>query len=234
MKSTEIHWKTERGTEIQWKTVKYTEIHWKTMKDGEIHWKTVKTVKSTGRQWKTWKDRYLLEAAPPAVGDSGLHPAGQSQQLVVSLPPLGLLLPPLLAVLRVWLVLPLQAAPLAGLRRLLGRPASPVIAALVFSARGRRAAVVIFVVVIVVFAPQERALPAGRAAKWPLKYTTVPYLNISLCGISAGWKLSGNVWGIFETNSHFHRAVHASSVQSKYKIHLLHFQLLLSCIISYN
>lgn len=133
---------------------------------------------------------YLLEAAPPAVRNSGLHPPGQSQQLVVSLSPLGLLLPPLLAVLRVRLVLPLQAAPLAGLRRPLGRSATPVIAVIVFSAvaGGRRATVII----VVVFAPQERALPAGRVAKRPLKYTIVPYFKIKISpfGISAGRNLS--------------------------------------------
>lgn len=77
----------------------------------------------------------------------------------MSLSPLGLLLPPLLAVLRVRLVLPLQTAALAGLRRPLSCSATPAIAILVvFPAitGGRRATVV-----IVVFTPQEGALPAG-------------------------------------------------------------------------
>lgn len=96
---------------------------------------------------------YLFEPAPPPVGDPGLHPLGQRQQLVVSLPPLlllRLLLSLLLRLLRVGLLLPLQPAPLPGLRaplRLLLLLASP--------RAGGRGAVV---------SPQEGALPSAHRA----------------------------------------------------------------------
>lgn len=109
---------------------------------------------------------YLLHAAPPPARDAGLHPPGQRQQLVVSLPPLRLLrvlFPLLLRAVRVRLVLPLQPAPLPRLDHPL-RVTSVVIFLivvvivvlfiLVAAARRRRAVV----------ASQEGALPAGDRA----------------------------------------------------------------------
>lgn len=93
---------------------------------------------------------YLLQAAPPPARDPGFHPPRQRQQLVVSLPPLRLLPPFFLCMIRVRLVLPLQPAPLLGLHHPL-RLASVLIVVLFFPGAGGWRAVV---------SAQERALSA--------------------------------------------------------------------------
>lgn len=106
---------------------------------------------------------YLLQPVPPPVRDPGLHPPGQRQQLVVPLPPLGLLRllsPFLLRLVRVRLVLPLQPAPLPGQHHPLR-----LVPAILF----------LLTIVLFIFLPgaggrgaivssQERALPAGYGA----------------------------------------------------------------------
>ena len=96
--------------------------------------------------------RYLLHASPPAVWNPAFHPPGQRQELVVSLPPLCLLSPLLLRMVRVRLVLSLQAAPLYRLNHPLRVARLVVIVgALVFPGTVGRGAVTV---------SQERALSA--------------------------------------------------------------------------